>query len=50
MLILQHQPKGILIHDFEIAAIGMANGVNKIATFNKEDFELITEIEVIRPI
>ena len=46
-LIIQYKPKGILIHDFEIASIGLANGINKIATFNKADFQLISEIEVI---
>ena len=46
-LILLHQPKGLLIHDFEIASIGLVNGVNKIATFNKADFSKITELQVI---
>jgi predicted nucleic acid-binding protein len=40
-LILQYAPKGILIHDFEITAIALANGINKIATFNKSDFQTI---------
>lgn len=49
-LILKHKPKGLLIHDFEIAAIGLANGVSKIATFNKADFGPISEIEVVNSI
>ena len=48
-LILQYAPKGILIHDFEITAIALANGIHKIATFNKSDFQTIKEIEVIVP-
>jgi predicted nucleic acid-binding protein len=46
-LILKYNPKGLLIHDFEIASIGIVNGVNRIATFNDVDFKKIFEIEVI---
>jgi predicted nucleic acid-binding protein len=45
--IIKYKPKGLLIHDFEIAAIGIANGINRIATFNTEDFKSISEIEAI---
>lgn len=48
-LILKYNPKGTLIHDYEIAAIALVNGVKKIVTFNKNDFERVTEIEVIVP-
>jgi predicted nucleic acid-binding protein len=48
-LILRHNPKGLKIHDFEIAAIALANGINKIATFNKSDFLPIESLEVITP-
>lgn len=34
-LISSHSPKGLLIHDFEIASIAMVNGILKIATFKK---------------
>jgi len=46
-LILKYQPKGLLIHDFEIAAIALANDVKKLATFNRRDFQGIKEIELI---
>lgn len=48
-LILRYKPKGILIHDFEIAAIALASGIFKIATFNGADFQMLKEIEVIIP-
>jgi predicted nucleic acid-binding protein len=48
-LVLAYLPKGILVHDFEIAAIALANGIDKIATFNKSDFQTIGEIEVMVP-
>ncbi len=46
-LISRYQPKGLRIHDFEIAAIGLAHGINKLATINKDDFEIISEIELV---
>ena len=46
-LILRYEPKGLLIHDFEIAAIALASGITKVATFNKSDFQMIKEIEII---
>lgn len=48
-LISQHKPKGLKIHDFEIASIAIAHGVNQIATFNKSDFQSIQEITIIAP-
>jgi predicted nucleic acid-binding protein len=48
-LILRYEPKGVLIHDFEIAAIALASGITKVATFNKGDFQMIKEIEIITP-
>lgn len=48
-LISQHKPKGLKIHDFEIASIAIAHGVNQIATFNKSDFQSIQEIAIITP-
>lgn len=46
-LIKEHKPKGLLIHDFEIASIALAHNVLKIATINKKDFVRIKEIEVL---
>ena len=44
-----HQPKGLLIHDFEIAAIAIANGISKLATVNAGDFKVIEELDLICP-
>jgi predicted nucleic acid-binding protein len=46
-LIKMHQPKGLLIHDFEIAAISLANDVRQIATVNTDDFRNIEQIEIV---
>ena len=46
-LLQQCKPTGIRIHDVEIASIGLAHDVKRIATFNKKDLEGIQEIEVI---
>lgn len=48
-LSLQYGPKGLKFHDFEIAAIGLVNGISKIATVNVNDFREIEEVEVIHP-
>jgi predicted nucleic acid-binding protein len=48
LLILKYNPKGLLIHDFEIAAIGLANGINNMATFNKRDFQRISELVLLK--
>ncbi len=47
LLISKYEPKGLLVHDFEIAAIGLANGIHNIATFNKKDFQPISELGVL---
>lgn len=46
-LIRKYNPKGLRIHDFEIASIAIANGVTTIATFNGSDFQAILEINVV---
>ena len=47
-LLNRYKPTGLKIHDFEIASIGMANGIYQIATFNVKDFENIDEINLIK--
>jgi hypothetical protein len=37
------------IFDLFIVATKLGNGVNRIYTFNDQDFSLFTEIEVLRP-
>ena len=46
-LINRYQPTGLLIHDFEIISIGLAHGLNNIATFNTKDFNIVEEISLI---
>lgn len=46
-LITVHQPKGLKIHDLEIAAIALVNGVNNIATINNADFQNIKGLSII---
>ena len=44
----QYKPTGIRIHDVEIASIGLAHDIKRIATFNRKDFEGISEIEIVQ--
>ncbi len=46
-LISKYNPRGLWIHDVEIASIGLAHGISTIATNNIADFNRIAEIEVI---
>jgi predicted nucleic acid-binding protein len=47
-LIRDHNPKGLLIHDYEIVSIGLASGISTIITFNEKDFPK-TRVDVIVP-
>ena len=46
-LLEKYNPKGNRVYDIEIISIMLSNGITKIATVNKSDFENITEIEII---
>jgi len=46
-LICKYHPKGLWIHDIEIASIAISYGVYKVATRNIDDFKRIKEIEVV---
>ncbi|MEK6476246.1 type II toxin-antitoxin system VapC family toxin [Catalinimonas sp. 4WD22] len=48
-LLTQHQHRGKKIHDYEIAAIALANNIKQIATFNEKDFSGIAGVQVINP-
>ena len=48
-LISEHVPKGLKIHDFEIAAISLSYGIPNIFTLNKKDFKSISGLEVVSP-
>ena len=45
-LLKKYQPIGLRIHDFEIASISLANGIDTIATENRPDFKNIEEIKI----
>lgn len=47
-LLKQYNPRGKKIHDFEIAAIALAHGVQQIATFNIHDFQHLNEIKLVK--
>ncbi|MCW5910457.1 MAG: PIN domain-containing protein [Cyclobacteriaceae bacterium] len=49
-LIKKYHPKGLRVHDFEIASIALVNNVLNVATFNRSDFQQITGIEVTVPV
>lgn len=46
-LITIHQPKGLKIHDLEIAAIALVSKINSIATINTSDFKNIQGLNVV---
>ncbi len=46
-LVRKYNPRGLWIHDVEIASISMAHGISVIATNNSADFKPIAELEVI---
>lgn len=46
-LVHHYKSKGLKIHDFEIISIGLANGINKVATFNVNDFKSVKEISLV---
>lgn len=48
-LIRKYQPKGLKVHDFEIASIALVSGVPNVATFNQGDFKQITGMDVLVP-
>jgi len=45
-LVRKYKPRGLWIHDLEIASIGIAYGISTIVTNNIADFECITEVEI----
>jgi predicted nucleic acid-binding protein len=46
-LVSKYKPKGNQAYDFEIVSVMLANGLNRIATINVDDFKIIEEIEII---
>ncbi|GAB6887864.1 hypothetical protein JCM13304A_13620 [Desulfothermus okinawensis JCM 13304] len=47
-LVKKYNPKGLWIHDLEIASIGLAYGISTIATKNIHDFMRISEIKIMQ--
>ncbi len=46
-LFAKYNPRGLWIHDLEIASIGIAHGITTVATYNVTDFERLSEIRVL---
>ena len=46
-LVHRYHPRGLWIHDVEIASIGIAHDIRRIATNNIADFRRISEIEIV---
>ncbi len=46
-LIVKYNPRGLWIHDVEIASISIAYGIPTIVTNNVSDFKRIKEVEVV---
>ena len=49
-LIARDSPTGLKVHDYEIAAIAIANGIIHIATNNPGDFKRIDDLQIISPV
>ena len=47
-LIRKYNPRGLWIHDLEIASISISYGISKIVTNNIVDFKRIDEIDIIQ--
>jgi predicted nucleic acid-binding protein len=48
-LLIQHEVRGVQVHDARLAALMIANDVREILTFDREDFKRFTELIVIHP-
>lgn len=46
-LVRKYNPRGLWIHDVEIASIAIAHGISMIATNNVSDFKRLAELEII---
>ncbi len=46
-LVRQHKPRGNKVYDFEIVSVMLSRNINKIVSINKDDFKMISDIEVI---
>jgi predicted nucleic acid-binding protein len=46
-LLSKYNPKGLIIHDFEIMSIVLAHEISQIATMNVVDFKRVEEIQLI---
>jgi hypothetical protein len=49
-LLREHPVSGRKIFDVQLVATLLANGVRRLYTFNRIDFELFTEIDVLTPV
>ena len=45
-LVEKYEPRGLRIHDIEIASIAIAHGISVVATANVSDFGRISELDI----
>lgn len=48
-LLLRYRVQGVQVHDARLAAMMIANGVNEILTFDRDDFRRYKEVIVLHP-
>ena len=48
-LVLQHDVKGVQVHDARLAAGMIVHGIKSILTYNPRDFKRYTQIRVVHP-
>ena len=48
-LLVRYRVRGVQVHDARLAALMIANGVEEILTFDRNDFTRYREITVLHP-
>jgi predicted nucleic acid-binding protein len=48
-LVLQHDVKGVQVHDARLAAGMIVHGIKSILTYNPRDFKRYAQIQVVHP-
>ncbi len=46
----KYRPIGKRCHDLRLAAVASANGVRRILTFNRADFQSVSEVQALSPL
>jgi predicted nucleic acid-binding protein len=48
-LLVRYQVQGVQVHDARLAAVMIANGIQEILTFDRDDFRRYKELTVLHP-